>query len=539
MRVDSKLVIIILAPLALSSVTHLWNATGFPDFSHDDGIYIQRAMVVLEGEGPQEKQFYDHPYFGQLFFASVFRMIDYPDSINVQPGDIDSVKALYLVPRLLMGILAVADTFLIYKIAERKYNRKVAFVAAILFAVMPYSTFVRRIYLDTIQLPLILSSILFALYARTTTQQSQKFHYETKTHILTWISGIFLGLAIFAKLPAFTMIPLLGYLIYMNNNKSKRSLKQLGVWFIPVILIPAIWPAYALSLGQFDNWLDGVLYHTQRDSKPLIDTLKVSLYKFDALLLFVGIAGIVYTVAIRKELFLLLWTIPPFAFLYLIDYVSSFHFITILPAFCIGAAILALDGTDKVLQRITPVKLKLVKTAVPAAIIAAIGFYGMMNTMDLILQSKNSSLFQTIAIVAESLSRGQSHLNEGEGYIGDYSGSTEYDKAAVPEGDDSDLTVIGGTRYFWIPQYVFDQKEPSYKTQYNLIGKKSLEDILDGSERVLMISDRDLMKVISEYTDNVQKKPPKDILKAQRFKEIYDNTATIIKIDQTEIRTNY
>ena len=44
-----------------------------------------------------------------------------------------------------MGILAVVDTFLIYKIAERRYNRNVAFIAAILFAVMPYTWLIRRV----------------------------------------------------------------------------------------------------------------------------------------------------------------------------------------------------------------------------------------------------------------------------------------------------------------------------------------------------------------------------------------------------------
>ena len=63
-----------------------------------------------------------------------------------------------------MGILAVVDTFLIYKIAERRYNRNVAFVAAILFAVTPVGWLFRRMYLDPIQLPFLLTSILFALY---------------------------------------------------------------------------------------------------------------------------------------------------------------------------------------------------------------------------------------------------------------------------------------------------------------------------------------------------------------------------------------
>ena len=47
-----------------------------------------------------------------------------------------------------MAILAVVDTFLIYKIAEWRYNRNVAFIAAILFAVTPLSWLFRRMYLD-------------------------------------------------------------------------------------------------------------------------------------------------------------------------------------------------------------------------------------------------------------------------------------------------------------------------------------------------------------------------------------------------------
>ena len=75
-----------------------------------------------------------------------------------------SVGVLYTIPRILMGILAVVDTFLIYKITERRYSRNVAFIAAMLFAVTPLGWLFRRMYLDPIQLPFLLTSILFALY---------------------------------------------------------------------------------------------------------------------------------------------------------------------------------------------------------------------------------------------------------------------------------------------------------------------------------------------------------------------------------------
>ena len=79
-------------------------------------------------------------------------------------GDIYSIEMLHLAPRLPMGALAVVDTFLIYKIAERRYNnRNIVFMTAILFAAMPMSWLVRRILLDSLILPFLLFLILFAV----------------------------------------------------------------------------------------------------------------------------------------------------------------------------------------------------------------------------------------------------------------------------------------------------------------------------------------------------------------------------------------
>ena len=47
----------------------------------------------------------------------------YPNSLHPTP-DVQSIEMLHLVPRVIMGILAVVDTFLIYKISERRYNKK-------------------------------------------------------------------------------------------------------------------------------------------------------------------------------------------------------------------------------------------------------------------------------------------------------------------------------------------------------------------------------------------------------------------------------
>jgi 4-amino-4-deoxy-L-arabinose transferase-like glycosyltransferase len=192
-------------PLLLSAFTHLWNPVGFPYFEQDEGHYMRRAMQMFEGLGPQESistyMFaYDHPYFGQLFLASVLKVIGYPDLLQPKVGDMHSIEMLYFIPRVLMGVLAVIDTYLVYKIAETRYNRKVAFIAATLFAVMPLSWILRRIWLDSIQLPFLLLSILFAAYyakkSESHCSDSSGHNERNKKIILLLLSGIFLGLAI-------------------------------------------------------------------------------------------------------------------------------------------------------------------------------------------------------------------------------------------------------------------------------------------------------------------------------------------------------
>ena len=99
-------------------------------------------------------------------------MIGYPESLHLSASSsithrdiMHSIEMLYLVPRVLIGLLAILDTFLVYKIAGRKYNnRTIALIASILFAVMPITWVLRKILLESLLLPLLLLSILLALY---------------------------------------------------------------------------------------------------------------------------------------------------------------------------------------------------------------------------------------------------------------------------------------------------------------------------------------------------------------------------------------
>ena len=80
-------VFLLVIPLALSAFTHLWNPVGFPSIHIDEATYMGRTMRLLDGLGPQDPASrYDHPYFGQLFLASVLGIIGYPGSLVVHPS---------------------------------------------------------------------------------------------------------------------------------------------------------------------------------------------------------------------------------------------------------------------------------------------------------------------------------------------------------------------------------------------------------------------------------------------------------------------
>jgi hypothetical protein len=543
----------------------MWNAVGFPDQAPDDGTYIRRALRVTEGLGPQQDTFYDHPYFGQIFLGTIFTIIGYPDNgVPSMPASVQdlekSIESLYTIPRILMGILAVVDTFLIYKIAERRYNRNVAFIAAILFAVMPYTWLIRRVLIEPIQLPFLLTSILFALYTGIKVKQKEskenlaaKSREENKMSgekiseqrqkqaqdqvynnyagrksissqnmILLLSSGIFLGLTIFTKVPAITLIPLVGFIIFTNNRKS---FKALGLWIIPVVLIPLIWPIQTVLIGEFDQWQDGIIYQTTRASKPLFDAIN-DFYNKDPALLILGIAGFVYATIVRKDLLFIFWIIPFLGFFYAVDYVSHFHMVPLIPAFCIGAAILIGDLSERVMRN-----RRLARRILPFAVISAIGIFGLLSTTSLIVKARNSSDFDVIAAVVQYLPDAIGRPNVVENNPGLQSENEE-----SLRGENGNVTIIGTSRHFWILQYVFDRLDYDYKSPNNMVSKKTLEGIEDGTERVLMIADENMQKIVS---GEELPRTSKAEIKAERLSDIYDNSKTVAKVHKVEIRTNY
>ena len=461
---------LVLIPLALSAYTHLWNPVGFPNLFYDEGVYMRRAMHIMEGLGPQEAYYYDHPFFGQIFLGSMLTIIGFPESLNPSP-DLHSMESLYQVPRALMGILAVIDTFLIYKIAERIYKRNVALLASILFAVMPATWFSRMILLDSILLPFLLLSILLAVY--TTKSKSEKNNKNNNTNnILIVLSGIFLGIAIFTKIPAFTMIPLVAFLIYRNN---KRSLRALGMWFVPVILIPVLWPAQSIMAGAFNLWTNDVLYQINRDNAGL-PWIVFLLAITDPFIFVAGLGGLAYSF-LRRDYFILLWSFPFLAFLAVMGYTNFFYWIPILPALCIGAAKLLVDMIERTK--------KITQKTLNVAIVSSIIVFGLTSTTLLIVTDVTSAQLESAAYVAS--------------YLGGREGG----------GGTGNPTVISNPVYSWIFKYVFEKDNilSDYRDMFYF-------PVDTAKSRVLLIDDPRFRLDIGNE-DN------------QLLHELYSNTSTI------------
>jgi 4-amino-4-deoxy-L-arabinose transferase-like glycosyltransferase len=244
--------------------------------------------------------------------------------------------------------------------------------------------------------------------------------------MLVLLSGIFLGLAIYTKIPAFTMIPLVGYLVVSNSNSNRK--KTLALWLMPVILIPLLWPAYAFSIGEFDIWLNSVMFQQGRASSGTGENLYIAfkdLFKIDPVSIILGTTSLGF-VALRRDIWLLLWIIPLLLFSFYLGWVQYFHLIPIFPAFCISIAVTIDYMLYKMKKNITK------KTTVIAVSILAL--FGLVSTVTLMTLNTNSVHYYAYASVIKEISqRNNSENNETSG-----------------------VTLVGHRMYYWIPRYIFD-----------------------------------------------------------------------------------
>lgn len=443
--------------MILSIFVFLWNPLEYPHLRYDEGTYLGRAMHVLVTKSPQEGTFYDHPYFGQLFLSGILWLTGYPDSLQTSPDGnvVQSVKMLWLIPRILIGSLAVLDSFLVYKISERLYNTRVGFIAAIFFIVMSVS-FLRTLFLESLQLPLLLLSIFLAVHLGTS-----RIKGSMRTSIsMTLLSGVLMGLAIFTKIPVFAMIPLVGFLVYTNSN---TKIKTVSLWLVPVILLPLIWPGYSLIRGEFEYWWVGVFWQTHRqmdwinfiqiNSQLSLTNAIVSVFVQMPILVVLGAAGLVFA-TMRRNFVPLLWIVPFFILLYFIGFVRDFHLIPLVPAMCVSAALL-MEGSSNIIPYVR------IRKILPLSIISIIAIIGLAYIIVLLTVNNNDEILLNSALVVRYL----------------YDNSNER------------ISMISNHVYSWIPRYV-----------YHLDNEYLIPEVYVGQmpeyEKLLMVIDQPFRNII-------------------------------------------
>ena len=503
--------LILLSIILVSCFFHLWNLDGFPSIYRDEDHYLRKAMHIMEGEGLQEdsddlisyqSHKYDHPYFGQLFLGGVLKLIGYPDILSPKAGDVHSIEMLYLVPRVIMGLLAVVDTFLIYKIGQVRYNKNIGLLSAAIFAVVPITWVLRRIWLEPIQLPFILLSILFAIYLnkKSTKASITKYLFQEKL-ITTIFSGVFLGIAIFTKIPAFLFIPLIAFLIFSLN---KQNLKYLGLWFIPVIVIPLIWPANALYLGELDEWFNALTWQSERTNNGIFVAFQ-KLFMIDPLFLVISIFSVAIG-AIRKDLFILLGVLPFIIFCCVIGYVSYWHLIPIIPFLSISVSLMIFDLAKRFLQTRNHTIFLLIfifSIIIPSCIFST-------N-----LITSNTTEFHLNVISAISKEVKNFNLNNDNTTFGNI------DKNQNSDNDKNKLTVLGTNYWLWIPKYILDSGKNIYKNNFIANDVKT--------DNILLVAGDNFIKTMTRGNntkDNVM-----------QLKEIYSESDLISKFEQNTTKS--
>jgi hypothetical protein len=253
------------------------------------------------------------------------------------------------------------------------------------------------------------------------------------------------------------MVLLVGFLVFTNN---KNSFKVLGIWLIPVILIPMIWPVYATSISHLSDWLKGVYYQTHRDAQTFFASLNL-FFKADPVLFIVGVAGLVFA-ALRRDYFLLLWAIPFLMALYFVGWVLIYHFIPLLPVLCIAGARLLLEIPNRI-------RFKSIARISLSAIVAGLLIFGMTTTFLLITSNANSFYFEGALFLTQYLEANSVSLKK------------------------NNLTVISDAFYLWIPQHVSQHVfhlPGTYKTFF--------DSTLSRTQQSLLIVDAGFMEVVRD-----------------------------------------
>jgi hypothetical protein len=249
-----------------------------------------------------------------------------------------------------------------------------------------------------------------------------------------------------------------------------------------------MWPAHAISAGHMEFWLDDVIWQaTERPESSLDNSLR-DLLRIDPVLIVLGSVSLIYA-ALRKDSFILLWTIPFIIFFYFVGRVTYNYWVPLLPVFCIAGSLFIIE----ICRKITGGTRKLIGRVLPFVVISSIAIFGLIINVMLITADLTSAQIQAAAYV-------QYQLNN-EKAMGNKNILTT-----------SNVTVISGPNYSWIFKYVFKE-----------------DNILDNfRDRSPIDTDKFIMMTDLPYKTFLRRDNSD---RSERLEALFDNTVSIAKFE--------
>ena len=216
--------------LVVTAIAHAYHMFSYPNYTGDEGIYMEQAWAVLQGKGlAPYTYYYDHAPAGWIFIAAWLRLL---------PGGVHQWGMAINSGRMLMLLVSLGSTALLFRLTHRLTgSAAAATLAGAVFALSPLSLYYgRMVLLDNIMILWLLVSLDLITEART---------------LFTVLgSGLAFGIAVLTKENAIYFAPVLAFTVYLTcRGRNFYAFGVLG-WMYTCLSIISLYPLFALLKGE-------------------------------------------------------------------------------------------------------------------------------------------------------------------------------------------------------------------------------------------------------------------------------------------------
>ena len=302
--------------LVLAAVIRLWAINGM-GFNTDEAVYAGQAAAIAQD--PDLKDLFPifraHPLLFQFFLALLF-----------------SFGANDLLGRLAAVTVGLATVFMVFKLGELLYGRRVGLVAALLLALMPYHVIVtRQVLLDG---PM-------ALFATLTLYLLARFA-QTQVPVWLYAAGAAMGLTFLSKETGIILLSgIYGFLALSPEVRVRVRDLALAMASMAVVIAP--FPLSLMLAGGHGSQTTGQYLVWQLFRRPNHDFTFYPVVVPPALgwlVLLVALLGVIVVWRARtwREKLLLSWILVPSLFFQIWPVKGFQYLIAVAPPLAILAA---------------------------------------------------------------------------------------------------------------------------------------------------------------------------------------------------------